>query len=82
MIKKNVYIVEFDQVKTYENFISSLFVITLLSWDKNPGMEPVGMIPLLTVRAPTNGLRDGTGRRDPPAGFSLFLSHLYTPPAP
>ena len=39
---------EFYKLFSVQHFIRFHFMVTLLSWVKNPGMEPVGMIHLLT----------------------------------
>ena len=40
--------VYFDVVRTYQNILRLHLVVRLLLWVKNPGMEPIGMIPLIT----------------------------------
>ena len=40
---------------TYKNIVEFNSVVGLFLWVKNPGMKPVGMIPLLTANLFVNG---------------------------
>ena len=73
------YVVEFDQLYNISKFYQILFLVRLLPWVKNPGMEPFGMT-LLTTFSPIKFFVHITELELPQFPYQGFLPIIISKP--